>query len=79
MPLSQARERRREWGPTRPKLSRAEVLARLADTSRTLVEIGAELGYSRNWLQTIASMHEIARPRGGDRRSPEARARFCRA
>lgn len=76
LPQTVLRANRREWGPSKPKISRADVLARLADTSITLRELAVDLGYSRNWLQTIASMHEIVRPRGGDRRSPAARARY---
>lgn len=69
--------RRHDWGPGRPRLSRALVLAMLADTTKTLAEIANITGYSESWLQTLGAMHEIARPRGGDRRSAQYRARKC--
>lgn len=74
--MEEARMKRREWGPTKPKLDRNYVLDRLADHSRTLEELGRELGYSASWLQHLGSMYELNRPRGGDRRSPAARERY---
>lgn len=77
--LAISRNRRHDWGPRQPRVSRDYVLDRLADTSATLVELARELGYSPSWLQHLGAMHCIPRKRGGDRRSDAARARFCRA
>lgn len=68
--------RRHSWGPGRPRMDHARLLAMLADFSKTIPELARETGYSRNWLQTLASAHEIARPRGGDRKSRTVRSRF---
>lgn len=75
--IEHARIRRRDWGPTKPRLDRNHVLARLADYSVTLGELARELGYSESWLQHLGSMQGLNRPRGGDRRSPAAKARYA--
>jgi hypothetical protein len=50
----------------------------LADTAKTCREVARELGYSAKWMAAMSVNLGIERKRGGDRRSPAAKARFSR-
>lgn len=67
---------RRDWGPRHPRVPTADIAAALADASKTCREVGRDLGYSARWMAVKSVELGITRKRGGDRRSPKARARF---